>query len=370
MSVLNRLNIGIVGVCGGYGRGGHMAPVLNSVAPVRVHALCDVDRERLDKANEQLKVGEVYYSMEEMLTRSDLDAVFLATPMHLHAPQAVMALRRGLHVLCEVTAATDVQQCRDLVAAAKASQAVYMMAENYNYQRPVAAVREMVRRGLFGEVYYAEGGYVADIKGLAELTPWRRKWQAGINGITYITHNLGPMLQWMPSQRVTAVSCIGAGRRYVDPRGLPYEAEAACSMLGRTSGGGQVLIRSDFLSNRPGIGVYNDLQGTDGCYESPRHGGEPHRVWLKSLSESPTWTDLATIEGKYLPESMSKALAENPHWGPDHFQVAEFVSAIQGKGPHPLDVHESMDLTLPGLMSQLSADAAGAWMDVPDTRTW
>ena len=370
MSVLNRINIGVVGVCGGVGRGGQMVHVLNSVPPVRVHALCDIDREGLAKANEKLGVQELYHDYEEMLEKSDLDAVFIATPMALHVPQSVAALRKGLHVLCEVTAATDIQQCRELVAACKASKAVYMMAENYNYHRHVAVVREMVLRGLFGTPYYAEGGYVADCKGLAELTRWRRKWQVGVNGIPYITHNLGTMLQWMPGERVLSVCCSGCGHHYRDPRGEAYEAEDSCTMLGKTTGGGQVVVRSDFLSNRPGLGVYNDLQGTEGCYESPRHQGECHRIWLASKKPKPEWTNLSEIDEEFLPEYWKKAIADGSGFWCDHFQVMDFVDAILGKAPNPLGIHETMDLTLPGLISQLSIAEGGRWMHVPDSREW
>jgi predicted dehydrogenase len=372
MSALDRINIGVVGVCGGYGRGGIMVPVLNAVAPFRVQALCDLDRAGLERANAAFGVEELYFDYDEMLATSNLDAVFVATPMHLHVPQAIAALERDIHVLCEVTAATSIEQCRALVAACARSEAVYMLAENVNYMREVAAVRGMVEQGVFGTPYYAEGGYVADAKALGELTPWRREWQLGVNGITYITHNLGPMLQWLPGERIVAVCCAGSGHHYRDPRGEPYGLEDNCTMLGRTSGGGQVVIRSDFLSNRPDTGVYNALQGTAGSYASPRRAGEPHLIWLESKSASATreWSVLHELDEPYLPEGWRNALATGSGWDCDHFMVQDFVNAIRGQSPTPLGIHEAMDLTLPGLVSQRSIAAGGAWMEIPDSRTW
>ena len=52
-----------------------------------------------------------------------------------------------------------------------------MMAENYTYMQQNVMVREMVRKGLFGKSYYAEGEYIHELKGLNESTVWRRKWQ-------------------------------------------------------------------------------------------------------------------------------------------------------------------------------------------------
>ena len=80
-----------------------------------------------------------------------------------------------------------------------------MMAENYTYIRSNVLVRELVRRGLFGTTYYAEGEYLHELKGLNEVTRWRRTWQTGVAGVTYGSHSLGPILQWMPGDRVVSV---------------------------------------------------------------------------------------------------------------------------------------------------------------------
>ncbi len=363
-----QIRFGVVGVCGGYGRGSHMIASLNSVPPVKVVAICDIDKARLDKANESLGVEQVYYNYDEMLDKANLDAVFIATPMNLHAPQSIAALKRGVHVLCEVTAAVSLQECKDLVAACKTSKAVYMMAENYNYNSPVMAVQEMVKRGLFGTPYYAEGGYLADCKGLAELTPWRRKWQVGINGITYVTHNLGPILLWMPGERVVSVCCSGAGHHYRDPRGMAYEAEASSTMMAKTTSGNQIVIRSDFLSTRPGGGVYYTLQGTEGSYECLP--GLAHRIWLRSKSQEPQWLDMKDVEPEFLPDRWKDAVAKGMNVSADYFQTVDFVNAILGKALNPIGVHESLDLTIPGLVSQLSIAEGGRWMTVPDSRMW
>jgi hypothetical protein len=223
---------------------------------------------------------------------------------------------------------------------------------------------------------------VGDAKELALLTPWRRRWQLGINGIPCITHNLGPMLQWMPGERVESVCCTGAGFHYTDPDGVPYEAEATCTMLGRTTSGRQVVIRNDFLSNRPPVGVYNDLQGTDGSYASPRSPDDPgrgwaeqdphefHRIWLKSRSATPKWEDLDRIAGDVLPEAWKTREPDGPSGTYDSLMLEDFLSAIRGETPVPIGIHEALDMTLPGLASQHSIANGGEWTDVPDSRSW
>ena len=167
---------------------------------MRIKAICDIDPEGLDRASALLEVSEKYVEYEAMLEHSDIDAVIIGTPMKFHVPQAVAALEKGIHVLSEVPAGVSVEECRQLVMASRQSSATYMMGENYTYMRPNQVVKEMVRQGLFGTPYYAEGEYLHDLKRRNELTKWRRKWQTGINGVTYGTHSLGPILQWMPGR--------------------------------------------------------------------------------------------------------------------------------------------------------------------------
>lgn len=196
----------------------------------------------LPAAKERLGATETWTDYAEMLEKSDLDAVILGTPMHLHVPQALAALEKGKHVLSEVPAGVSLAECRELVAVCARSRGVYMMAENYNYARHCVMVRETVRRGEFGTPYYAEGEYLHELKALNEITRWRRKWQTGINGITYGTHSLGPILQWMPGDRVFSVACAGSGHHWRDPRGAEYENEDTCVMLCRMRSGGLVKI--------------------------------------------------------------------------------------------------------------------------------
>jgi predicted dehydrogenase len=367
-----------VGIAGAAGRGGSFRDAIEALGG-RVVAVCDVAQDRLEKIRQDYKADAAYTDFEAMLDKGGLDAVVVATPMQFHASQSIAALQRGIHVLCEVPVAVSVEECRDIVAAAKTSNAIFMMAENYAYFRSNVIIRELVRQGLFGEVFYAEGEYIHDCKNLNEVTKWRRKWQTGINGITYGTHSLGPILQWMPGQRVTRVCCAGGGRRYQDPRGDFYENEVACVMLCKTDRDALIKIRVDLLSTRPG-GTHYELQGVDGCYESARGFGSRDKIWLRSLVSHPNeWIDLATLANldqladRYLPEiwrNPPEVAKKAGHASGDYFEVHDFFQSVRGQMVCPIGVHESMDMTLPGLISQQSIEQDGAWLDVPDSRTW
>jgi predicted dehydrogenase len=273
-----------------------------------------------------------------------------------------------------VPAGVSIDECRELVDACAQTGGTYMMAENYCYTRPNVMVREIARAGLFGTPYYSVGEYLHELKGLNEITTWRRKWQTGVNGVTYGTHSLGPILQWMPGERVVSVSCAGTGHHYVDPRGDEYENEDSCTMLCRMSDGGLAVVRVDMLSNRPHAMHNHELQGTDGCYESPRESEGIHRVWLRSRCDDPNeWMNLAELEDEFLPDfwrHATETARTAGHGGGDYFEILDFVDAVTGKRPCPIGIHEAMDMTLPGLVSQRSIEQDSAWLPVPHSRDW
>jgi len=175
------------------------------------------------------------------------------------------------------------------------------------------------------------------------------------------------------------VCCADTDVRRKDPRGDEY-AQVTPVMLCKTARGALIKIRVDMVSDRPQAMTNYSLQGTDGVYESQRDGpGERCKIWLRALSEEVRWHDLDSLANvdelaeKYVPamwRNPPKEALEAGHGGGDYFEIVDFVNAVAGKAPCPIGVHEAMDMTLPGLVSQQSILEGGRWMSVPDSRTW
>mgnify|MGYP001088375247 FL=1 len=364
-----------VGIVGAAGRGqGFFSAFMNNPCTA-ITALCDLNEEGLRQTVEshQLINVDLYTDYEQMLDKAGIDAVVIGTPMHLHVPQAIMALERNIHVMSEVPAGVSIEECRKLVEAKKKSKAVYMMAENYCYIRDNVLVKHIARAGLFGELYYGEGAYIHELKGLNEITKWRRKWQTGINGNTYPTHSLGPVYQWFGNERVVKVCCYGSGHHYRDARGDYYEIEDTTTMACRMANGGLVEIRLDMLSNRPHNMTYYALQGTKGAYESARGFGDRPKIYLMDRHQEVEWHDLQEFAEEFLPEEwlhQSEVAKRAGHGGGDYMEVLDFVKAIVEGTEPPIGIHEAMDMTLPGLVSQQSIAQGSVWLDVPDSREW
>ena len=69
-----------------------------------------------------------FTSLEEMVTGSLVDAVYIASPNYKHAEQAMLCMRHGKHVLCEKAFASNAQEVRQMIAAAKSNHVVLMEA--------------------------------------------------------------------------------------------------------------------------------------------------------------------------------------------------------------------------------------------------
>jgi predicted dehydrogenase len=92
----------------------------------------------------------------DVLKDAEVDAVYLATPVRLHAEQAVAAAEAGKHVLCEKPMALDVASGERMLAAARA-HGVRLGIAYYRHHYPVIArLRELLASGEIGEPVLAQ----------------------------------------------------------------------------------------------------------------------------------------------------------------------------------------------------------------------
>ncbi|MGM8364285.1 Gfo/Idh/MocA family protein [Virgibacillus sp. W0181] len=365
---MSDLKIGIVGTV----RGADFYKEFNRFNNVKVTAIMDTDPEALSDFKQKHDIDMTFTKYEELLD-SNIDVVVLTSPIHVHAKQAIKALERDIHVLSEVTAATTLQDCKLLFNAVKRSKAQYMMAENYCYIREIVAINNMVKEGLFGKIYFAEGEYLHNVKYLHYdkdgNTTWRRRETMGKRGCTYGTHSLGPTLNWF-NERVNYVNCLGSGSHTVPE----YENDDTTIMLCQLESGALIKIRLDMVSNRPHNMGYYSLQGTKGCYESPRIPGEKHKVWLEDYSKSTEeWIDLEDLYNQFLPEEyihMPVEQTDSNHWGADYFMVKDFIDCIVNDKPVNIDIYKALEYTLPGILSEESIISGGKPVKFPNLKLW
>jgi 1,5-anhydro-D-fructose reductase (1,5-anhydro-D-mannitol-forming) len=94
--------------------------------------------------------------LEDALAQSDADAVYVATPVFLHAPQTIASLRAGKHVLCEKPMALTYAEACSMQAAAQETGRLLGIAYYRRLYPKVNRALELIRAGAIGRVVFAE----------------------------------------------------------------------------------------------------------------------------------------------------------------------------------------------------------------------
>src|SRR5689334_6561093 len=144
----------VVGVIGPGGMGMNHARLLASRKDVKVAYVCDVDSTRLEAAAKEVSarsgtapksVGD----LRQVLDDRAVDAVFIATPDHWHAPAAVLALDAGKHVYVEKPCCHNLREGRAMMDAVLRSRKCLQVGTQ---SRSTAVVREAIDRIRSGEI--------------------------------------------------------------------------------------------------------------------------------------------------------------------------------------------------------------------------
>jgi predicted dehydrogenase len=382
-----------LGYIGVGGRGTYLLRLSLGIQEVEVSAICDINEANLNRAIQIVQeargakpsgysAGPTDY--RRLLSREDVDAVVIATPMQLHAQMAVDSLRAGKATLSEVAAACTLDECWALVEAVEETGRLYMLSENCCYLRSCMMILNMAQQSVFGDITYAECGYVHDCRQIkfnsdGSLT-WRGELARDNIGNLYPTHSLGPVAQWMGINRkdrlvsLVAMSTRQASiERYAalhfgenSPAArVKFAVGDSTSTLIRTANGALIDLRYDTSSARPyPTTTYYALQGLKASYDSR---GE--QIWMEGFSPTLAWEPLTKHAEKYEHpkwRSWQKEAEKTAHGGTDFFVVREFIEAVRAGGPSPVDVYDAVTWSSIMPLSAESIRSGGKPVEIPD----
>jgi predicted dehydrogenase len=120
-------------------------------------AVANWREESADALAKRHGIPRVTTDWASLVADPDVDAVVVATPNALHAPQAVAALRAGKHVMVEKPMSTTVAEADAMIAASEESGAALMVAHCWRFRDEVIAMRDRIAAGDFGEVVKTRG---------------------------------------------------------------------------------------------------------------------------------------------------------------------------------------------------------------------
>jgi predicted dehydrogenase len=120
----------------------------------RLLGLCERDPARAAEFSERHPDVWVESELDTLLLDPRVQAVMIATPPRTHHALATRALQAGKHVLVEKPLASTVAQAQELIELAAQVDRVLMPGHTFLYSPPVNKVRELIRAGDLGEVYF------------------------------------------------------------------------------------------------------------------------------------------------------------------------------------------------------------------------
>jgi len=136
-----------------------VAPALASTEGSRLHAVCDIVGERAREMAESHGARKVFTDYEDALGDGDIDAVYVATPVHLHIPMALRALEAGKHVLVEKPLGVTGEDARRAVEVEEKSPLVSGCAYFRRFYPGFGMLKEMLENGEFGKVVLVRMAY-------------------------------------------------------------------------------------------------------------------------------------------------------------------------------------------------------------------
>ena len=146
----DRVNVAVIG-CGNKG-GGHIE-CFNKIGGVRIAAVCDPDRERIEAGAKKLDYPVArHQDFRRILDDQDIDAVVIATPNHWHAPLTVMACKAGKHVYVEKPVSHAIWEGRQMVAAARKYDRIVQAGTQHRSDPALRELATDLRAGKYGKV--------------------------------------------------------------------------------------------------------------------------------------------------------------------------------------------------------------------------
>jgi len=258
------VRVGLIGA-GGIAQAAHV-PGYKAQEDVELVAVCDVVPGKAAAVAAEVGIPSAYDSYAEMLENESLDAVSVCTPNMAHKEATLAALACGLHVLCEKPIAMNLQEGREMVAAAREANRVLQIGLHWRFTPEVQTLKRFIDAGEMGDIYYGEATYLRR-RGIPTWGVFtQKKFQGGGAMIDIGVHTLDHTMWLMGNPK--PVSVMGAtyaafGKRddVAKPRGdwgtEKFDVDDMGIAMVRFETGATLILRASWAAHIP-----DNAQGT------------------------------------------------------------------------------------------------------------
>lgn len=373
-------------------RGSSVLGELLAVDGVQITALCDIVPEKVARAAKRVTdagqpapalftAGE--RDFERLVERDDIDIVYTATPWPWHTPVCLAAMKAGKHAATEVPAASSLKDCWELVKTSEKTRRHCLMMENCCYDFNEMLVDTMVKKGLFGEVMYAEAAYIHDLRGILfedrDEGLWRRIPHTNRDGNFYPTHGLGPVAWYLDIHKgdrfdyLVSMSTPERGltewREAKVPKDSPkwqerYLAGDINSSLVKTMRGKTILLQHNVTLPTP-YDRLNSVRGTKGVFKD-----YPARFYLDGQAGGHSFKPVDAFKAEHTHPLWLRvgeiARQKGGHGGMDYLMAYRLIECMREGTPPDFDVYDAAAWSAPWPLSEASLAKHSAPMKFPD----
>ncbi len=357
-----------IGVLGAY-RGSSMINYCKRADNAEVVAVCDKSPIALDEQKENAKgLNITFYHNFNDFIKHDMDAVVLANYANEHAPFAIEAMKRGIHVFSEVLPVQTMKEAVELVEAVEETGMIYAYGENYCYMPAPYEMRKLYKQGKIGEFEYGECEYIHNCESIWHAITYGEKdhWRNNLFSTYYCTHSLGPIIH---ATGLRPVSVVGFEGTQVE-RKLRMGAKGGSfgiEMVTLENGGIIKSIHGGLYKNSIWYSMYG-AKGTMECGREIAKDGHINKIYVDA-DEFPGGFDTANYESYTPHHDMADKENGFGHGGSDFYSMWHFVEKVKGNPDADIiDVYEALDMSLPGMFAFRSILDGNISKEIPNLR--
>jgi predicted dehydrogenase len=111
-----------------------------------------MDPVGVDRIAREVGAAKAYASERDLLADPEVEAVYIASPVHCHARQIVMAAEAGKHVLCEKPLTLTLKQGKEAVAACRKHKVLLQEGYMMKFHGAHAKIKELIDAGRLGKI--------------------------------------------------------------------------------------------------------------------------------------------------------------------------------------------------------------------------
>ena len=151
---MQKIQVGLVG----FGISGQcfQAPILADCPQYELSAVVSSDKQ---KVLAQLPKAQVYSTLESLLENAAIDLVIIATPNHLHVPQAMAALKAGKHVVIEKPFSLTYQEGKALLQVQQETQKQLSVYQSRRFDGDFKTIKTLIDDGKLADIHTFYSSY-------------------------------------------------------------------------------------------------------------------------------------------------------------------------------------------------------------------